>query len=162
MTSEHVEVRLALSVLARKIKQTSAEMNGQNLANAIYGLHAMDIRHEEVRAVFSSLAHKLVATTKQLSGLDVAMTLFGLRSFSSESPEIRVILGALVYKIKNNADLELQMADLTMAIVGVLQTTPWIRDDFLAVLAEKTPGMTYLKPSDPSSNSTDDNVSSTS
>ena len=55
-----------------------------------------------------------------------------------------MLLGALIHKIRHSS-AELQLRDLSMAIIGVLKASPWIRDDFLAVLAERTPGMTYLR-----------------
>jgi hypothetical protein len=143
-TSSHEEVREALGVLSTKITQSRAIMNGQNVGMALYSLHAMDLRHSEVRGVMSALAHKLVVTTEPFSGLDIGMSLYGLRAMDSQSPEVRVLLGALIHKMRSSSSAQLQLRDLTMAIIGVLKTSPWIRDDFLSVLAAKTPGMTYL------------------
>ena len=98
---------------------------------------------DEVREVLAALAHKLVLATSPLSGLDIGMALYGLKDMNSDVPEVRVILGTLIHKIKTS-DSQLQLRDLPMAIVGVLNTKPWVRDDFLSVLASKIPGMTYL------------------
>jgi hypothetical protein len=34
---------------------------------------------------------------------------------------------------------------LSLAIIGILKASPWIRDDFLSVLASKSTGMKYIK-----------------
>ena len=41
---------------------------------------------------------------------------------------------------------------------GVLNATPWIRDDFLKVLASKTPGMSPYMNDDPDSNEREDGI----
>jgi hypothetical protein len=143
MTSSHIEVREALGALAEKISQSRAEMNGQNVGNALYSLHAMADEVPEVRAVLGALAHKLVLTSQSFSGLDIGMSLYGLRSMDSNTPEVRVILGTLIHKIRHS-NAQFQLRDLCMAIIGLLRATPWIKDDFLSVLAAKTPGMTYV------------------
>ena len=61
----------------------------------------------------------------------------------STLPEVRVVLGALLHKIRTSP-VELQLRDLSMAIVGTLSVTPWVRDDYLRVLSSKLPGMRYL------------------
>lgn len=94
----------------------------------------------EVKEVLSSLAYKIVSSDLPISALDVGMALYGLRSKDHSSAEIRVILGALIHKIRHSK-VEFQLDDLSMAIVGILNASPWIRDDFLSVLASKTPGM---------------------
>jgi hypothetical protein len=142
-TSSHEEVRDALGALAEKISESSAELNGQNIGNALYSLHAMSDHVPEVRQVLAALAHKLVLSSGSLSGLDIGMALYGLRDMDSNIPEVRVILGALIHKIRTS-DSQLKLRDLSLAIVGVLKASPWVRDDFLSVLASKTPGMTYL------------------
>eukprot|EP00596_Hydrurales_sp_CCMP1899_P005219 CAMPEP_0119044972 /NCGR_PEP_ID=MMETSP1177-20130426/36059_1 /TAXON_ID=2985 /ORGANISM="Ochromonas sp, Strain CCMP1899" /LENGTH=720 /DNA_ID=CAMNT_0007015955 /DNA_START=44 /DNA_END=2206 /DNA_ORIENTATION=+ len=139
-TSRHEEVREALAALSIKISQSTAELNGQDIGNALYSLHAMDGEAVEVRAVLRALVHKIVASRQPLSGLDVGMSLFGLRSMDAEIPEVRAILGTLIVKIRSS-DCEFKLKELSMAIIGVLNATPWIRDDFLNVLASKTPGM---------------------
>lgn len=68
------------------------------------------------------------------------MALYGLKSMDHSSSEVRVILGALIFKIRNS-DVQFQLRELTLAIIGILKTSPWIKDDFLQVLAAKTPGM---------------------
>ena len=39
-------------------------------------------------------------------------------------------------------------ANFTLIVTGVLNATPWIRDDFLKLLASKTPGMSPYIESD--------------
>jgi len=48
-----------------------------------------------------------------------------------------------LHKIKRS-NIQLQLKDLSMAIIGVLQTSDWIRDDYLNVLATKT-NITMIK-----------------
>jgi len=98
---------------------------------------------EEVRSVLGALAHKIVASSCSLSGRDAGMALFGLRGMDSGTVEVRVILGALLHKLQQS-DAKFGIGDLGRAIVGILRAKPWIRDDFLSLLATKTPGMTYL------------------
>jgi hypothetical protein len=146
-TSRHEEVREALAALSIKISQSYAELNGQDIGNALYSLHAMDGEAVEVRAVLRALAQKIVTSRQPLSGLDIGMSLFGLRSMDAEIPEVRAILGTLIVKIRSS-DCEFKLKELSMAIIGVLNATPWIRDDFLNVLASKTPGMSKYEVED--------------
>lgn len=69
------------------------------------------------------------------------MALYGLKSMDHTSPQVRVILGALIYKIRNNENMQFQLKELSWAIIGILKSSPWIKDDFFNVLAAKTPGM---------------------
>lgn len=145
MTSEYTEVRTVLLSIAHKIQQSNADMNGQNIGNALYSLHAMDGNTVEVKALLIALTHKIVSSNASLTltGLDVGMALYGLKHMDHNEPEIRVILGTIIYNIRN-ADIEFPIRELSMAIIGILKTSPWIRDDFLRVLAKKTPGMTFI------------------
>jgi hypothetical protein len=73
------------------------------------------------------------------------MSLYGIRNMQHSSTEVRVILGALLYKIKNSdPNLQFRLRELSMAIVGVLNSSPWIRDEFLSTISQKTPGIVYL------------------
>jgi hypothetical protein len=99
------QVQDALKVLALRIRKSSNEMNGQNLANAFYSLHGMSNQkrllkkqrrnnslkgHDAhtlsvliqekaevpaVTEVLSALAEKLVSSQCEFSSLDVAMSL---------------------------------------------------------------------------------------
>ena len=140
MTSDHAEVRGVLASLAFKIRESNKQMNGQNIGNALYSLHGMDDSIDEVKDVLAALAHKIATSTYPMSGLDVGMALYGMNSKDASSPEVRVILGALIYKIRHT-DIVLPLRELSMAIIGTLKAAPWIRDDFLKVLASKSPGM---------------------
>ena len=71
------------------------------------------------------------------------MALYGLRSMNSETPEVRVVLGLLILKVKQSSS-PLQLRDLSRAMIGLLNTQEWIVDDFMRVLASKTPGMNTL------------------
>ena len=147
MNSNIEEVRKMLLCIGNLLKESNAEMNGQNLGNALYGMQGMNENQGEVKLVLSALAHKMMTTTSKLSGLDVGMSLYGLRSMagnSSNSPEVTVLLGLLIHKIKIDPTLTLKLGELSLAIIGVLRTCPWIRDDFLASLASKTKGMEYI------------------
>ena len=62
----------------------------------------------------------------------------------SDTPEVRVLLGLLILKIRQSRS-QLQLRDLSRALVGLLKAQDWILDDFMSVLAEKTPGMTTVK-----------------
>jgi hypothetical protein len=44
------------------------------------------------------------------------------------------------------------------SLSGVLNATPWIRDDFLKVLASKTPGMSPYMNDDPDSSEREDGI----
>ena len=96
----------------------------------------------EVREVLAALAIKLLATTQPLSGRDVGMALFGLREMDCTAVEVRVVLGTLLHKLRVS-NVNLGIGDLGRAIVGVLGAQPWIKEEFLSVLASKTPGMTF-------------------
>ena len=144
MTSEHIEVRETLSALSKKIQASNSQMNGQNIGNALYSLHSMDDSYVEIKELLSVLAHKIVFTTQPLMALDIAMALYGLKNKDSNSPEVRVILGSLIYKIKTAEKIEFPLRELSMSIIGILKASPWIRDDFLRLLAAKTPGMTFI------------------
>ena len=75
------------------------------------------------------------------------MALYGLRYMDSTTPEVRVILGALLYKMRaaELGSFALELRELSMALVGILGTSSWIRDDFMAVLAQKNVGFTYVE-----------------
>ena len=71
------------------------------------------------------------------------MSLYGLRNMNTESPIVRAILKALIIKLKNSPS-KMHLRPLLMAIVGLLKSSSEIKDDFLQLLASKTPGMTYM------------------
>ena len=71
MDSRTAEVLEALDLLALKTRESVAVMDGQNFANALYALHAMDGEKPAVRAALTAMAHKLVATNRPFSGLDI-------------------------------------------------------------------------------------------
>ena len=54
--------------------------------------------------------------------------------------EVQAILGILLHKIKTSS-CTLQLSDLSLAIVGILGSSSWIKDDFIRVLASRTTGM---------------------
>jgi hypothetical protein len=141
MTADHPEIRHILRSLAVRIRQSPALMNGQNIGNALYGIHAMDDEYEEVREVLCALAYKIVASDSPLSSLDVGMALYGVSSKDHSSAEVRVILGSLIHAMKQADELNFELQDLSMAIIGILKSSPWIREDFIRVLASRTPGM---------------------
>ena len=147
MSSNSKEVRGMLSAIASLLKTSSAEMNGQNIGNALYGLQRMDENQVEVKLILSALAHQIMTTTSKLSGLDIGMSLYGLRAMASSKssgPEVTVLFGLLIHRIKMDPTLELKLGELSLAIIGVLRTSPWIRDDFLSTLASKTRGMEFI------------------
>ena len=144
MTDAHPEVRQALRSLSVQIRASPHEMNGQNIANALYSFNSMTSEHSEVRETLAALAHKLALSQGELSGLDIGMALYGLRNMDSDTPEVRVLLGLLILKIRQSRS-QLQLRDLSRALVGLLKAQDWILDDFMSVLAEKTPGMTTVK-----------------
>ena len=147
MSSNSKEVRNLLSCIANLLKTSSTNMNGQNLGNALYGLQRMDESHDEVKLMLSALAHQLMTTTSKLSGLDIGMSLYGLRSMTgnrNSSLEVTILFGLLIQKIKMDPTLELKLGELSLAIIGVLRTSPWIRDDFLSTLASKTKDMSFI------------------
>ena len=41
----------------------------------------------------------------------------------SQAPEVRVLLGALIHKIRTSPSAQLQLRDLSMAIIGILKVT---------------------------------------
>ena len=49
------------------------------------------------------------------------MSLYGLRAMDSQAPEVRVLLGALIHKIRTSPSAQLQLRDLSMAIIGILK-----------------------------------------
>ena len=53
---------------------------------------------------------------------------------------MQAILGILLHKIKTSS-CTLQLSDLSLAIVGILGSSSWIKDDFIRVLASRTTGM---------------------
>lgn len=147
MTDDHPEVCRALGAMAARIRASSYDLSGQNVANALYGLNSMSDSSIEVREVLAALAYKLLRSGSQLSGLDIGMALYGLRNMDSETPEVRVMLGLLILKIRQS-DTKLQLRDLSRAMIGLLKAQEWIVDDFIRVLASKTPGMTTTSRAD--------------
>lgn len=132
-------LRKTIHLLAKKISSSKAELSGQHIANSLYPLHAMDDSLEEVRELLQALAFKIVNSDQPLTGLDVGMALFGLRNMDATQLEVRVILGALIQKIrKAGPDLTLQLSELTMSVVGVLQAAPWIVDDYITQLGNRS------------------------
>ena len=94
----------------------------------------------EVRNILNVLAFKLLHSTESLSGLDVGMALFGLQNMETSTTEVQAILGILLHKIRTS-NMVLQLSDLSLAIVGILRSSNWIKDDFLKILASRTKGM---------------------
>jgi hypothetical protein len=146
MTSDCQEVRDCIRAITLKVNESDYELNGQNFGNAFYALHAKTngVEDEEVRELLAVLAQKLVKTNAQFSALDIGMILYGLKTMDASTAEVRVILGTVLYKIRHS-DSSFELRDLFRAIVGTLASSPWIRDDFLRVLATKTDGMNYEK-----------------
>ena len=146
MSSNSEEVRHLLSSIAHLMKTSNANMSGQNLGNALYGIQRMDETHDEVKLILSALAHQLMTTPSKLSGLDIGMSLYGLRSMAGNknSSQVTILFGLLINKIKMDPTLELKLGELSLAIIGVLKTSPWIRDDFLSTLASKTKDMGFV------------------
>lgn len=162
MSAECTQVRRMLRCLIPHFQHSSVEMSGQNLGNALYALNRMSDAHIEVRQMLAVLAFKLIQSNYELSGLDIGMALFGLRNMRKETSgasiflflslrmhefmytlscvEVQVILGILLHKIKTSKST-LQLSDLSLAIVGLLGSASWIKDDFMKVLASRTPGM---------------------
>ena len=145
MSSDCVEVRDLLRAIVHKMHNSSSEMTGQNIGNALYGMQGMSESHVEVREVLSRMAHQVMMSQSKLSGLDIGMSLYGLRSMdSNNSAEVTILLGLLIQKIKSDPNLDMRLGELSLAIIGILQASPWIRDDFLETLALKTTGMQYI------------------
>ena len=148
MSSEHVEVREVMAALLPHIERSSALLSGQNFGNALYAFNRMSDAFEEVRAILAALAFKLFRSSAELSGLDIGMALFGMRGMdASSTPEVQVLLGILLHKIRSG-NHTLQLSELSLAIVGLLGSSPWIKDDFIRVLASRTAGMTLLTAND--------------
>merc|ERR1711991_1083605 len=141
-------VRMVLRTLTTQIEKSKDRilMSGQNLGNALYGIQRMDETHDEVKLILSALAHQLMTTPSKLSGLDIGMSLYGLRSMAGNknSSRVTILFGLLINKIKMDPTLELKLGELSLAIIGVLKTSPWIRDDFLSTLASKTKDMGFV------------------
>ena len=144
MSSDSEEVRRFIRVTAKIMRNSTVEMTGQNIGNALFGMQGMSESHEEIREILSCLAHKLMTSQSKLSGLDIGMSLYGLRSMESGSTEVAVLLGLLIHKVKSDPSLDMRLGELSLAIIGILQASPWIRDDFLETLAKKTSGMQYI------------------
>jgi len=120
MDSSSPSLRRLLKAIATEMASSSVSMTGQNIANSIYAMQGMNIEHEEVRMVLAALAHKLMTTPVSLTGLDVGMSLYGLRSMAAaEVPEVTVLLGLLVHKIKTSSKLQLEVGELSLAVIGV-------------------------------------------
>ena len=64
MSSKHEEVRALLSELRGKIKESRAELTGQNIRNALYGIQHMSSEHEEVRELLSVLLSVIAKSEK--------------------------------------------------------------------------------------------------
>ncbi|KAJ1428055.1 hypothetical protein B484DRAFT_71283 [Ochromonadaceae sp. CCMP2298] len=143
--SAHNAEVLALLVALTPHVRRARSLNGQNIGNALYALHAMDTALPEVQGLLGALAHQVVQyciSPGQLSSLDIGMALYGMRNMDSTLPEVRVILGALLVKIRQSKG-QLRTREVSMAIVGVLQTSPWIKEDYLRVLSSKI-GASYV------------------
>lgn len=127
-----------LQILSELIRESPAEMTGQQLANAFFGLQGLSLHYTEVRAVMAALAHKLILSRKPFTGLDFGMTLYAMRNMDSSVAEARVVLGTLLHRMRSSSATSLQLQELSMSVMGILQTTDWLRDDFLRVLMSRT------------------------
>ena len=109
-----------LKTVALAMKASNVVMSGQNIANSLYALQGMNVEHEETRLILSALAHKLMTTSVAFTGLDIGMSLYGLRGMAAaDVPEVTVILGLLVHKIKTSKEIQLEVGELSLAVIGV-------------------------------------------
>ena len=137
MNSNTPQSRRLLGLLAKEIKKSKQQLNGQNIGNALYGLNGMSSDHPEVREMLQALAYKVVQSSASLRGIDVGMALYGLRSMDPQLPEVRVLLGTLLHKVRSQKYMEIETEALSLAMMGVINSSTWIRDDFLSVLASR-------------------------
>ncbi len=137
MNSDTPQVRRILGLLAKEIQKSKQQLNGQNIGNALYGLHGMNSDQPEVREMLQALAYKVVQSSAPLRGIDVGMALYGLRSMDPQLPEVRVLLGTLLHKVRSQKDMEIETEALSLAMMGVINSSSWIRDDFMSVLATR-------------------------
>ena len=102
------------------MKASNVVMSGQNIASSLYALQGMNVEHDETRLILSALAHKLMTTSAAFTGLDIGMSLYGLRGMAAaDVPEVTVILGLLVHKIKTSKEIQLEVGELSLAVIGV-------------------------------------------
>ena len=73
--SAGLEADAVLDELACKIKESKAELSGQNIGNALYGLRGMNGRSAGAEAVLNALACKLKVSKADLSGQEIGNAL---------------------------------------------------------------------------------------
>ena len=111
-------VLVVLSEIINKINASRAELNGQAIGNALYGLQGMDSSHTEVRQLLKALTTKINASRAELNGQEIGNALYGLQGMDSSHQEVRQLLKALNTKI-NASRAELNGQAIGNALYGL-------------------------------------------
>merc|ERR1711968_184798 len=77
-------------------------LNGQGIADAMYGLQGMTSDCPELRRLLRSLADKIEGDKGKLESQEIGNALFGLQSMTSEMDEVREIALKLSQKLKRS------------------------------------------------------------
>jgi hypothetical protein len=105
------EVKRVAVAMTAKVQGSTAELNGQYVGNALYGLQRMFSDSPELQALLSALTAKIQGSTAVLDRQTICNALYGLQRMSSDSPEVRALLSALTAKIRDNTvELDRQAA----------------------------------------------------
>ena len=71
-----------LTALTAKLSDSTAELGGQAVGNALFGLQRMSSDVPEVRAMLTALTAKIQGSTAELDGQAIGNALFGLQSMT--------------------------------------------------------------------------------
>jgi hypothetical protein len=75
MNSDTQQVRSLLASLADRILTSDCSLNGQSIADALYGLHGMTNDCPELRLLLTALAQKIDAKTGKLDAQEMSNAL---------------------------------------------------------------------------------------
>ena len=99
MSSEYVEVRKLLGVLACKVTESQDRLGNQEISNAFYGMKSMLSEHAEVRTMLNILTGKMMDCQERPDARQISNLLFGLHHMSSEHAEVRTLLSVVAHKM---------------------------------------------------------------
>lgn len=139
MNSDNAQVRALLAALAKKISSAPCFLNGQAIADALYGLRGDSILSDsqpscdntlsglredcpELRSLLAALGDRIDASRGKLESQEIGNALYGLQSLSSEYSEVKVIVAKLAEKLKRSRAY-LRPQHISRAFLGLQQLT---------------------------------------
>ena len=119
MDGSSIGVEAVLTALAPKIQECNAELTGQEIGNALYGLQGMDGTSPGARAVLAALEEKINNSSAELSGQSIGNALYGLQGMRSDLASVKSILVAMRSRL-SITDIDMTCQNIVMSLFGLL------------------------------------------